>query len=863
MTNFIEKAAKYKFSRRAFLGWTAALSTVAVAPDYGLKKVDDKVAAEQREENGKWISAACWHNCGGRCLNKVLVKNGVVLRQKTDDTHPDSPNFPQQRGCARGRSQRHQVFGVDRLKYPMKRKNWEPGGGKKELRGKDEWVRISWEEAIDIVTSELTRIRKKHGNKSVLSAGHDRALNATGGSLITWGVTSDGAWPEPIKRMSGGLVREAGDRLNWRKTKLLVLFGSNPAWSSAGNPNYHLHQIKKAGAKIITIDPFYSPTAQTNADQWIPVRPGTDTAFLLGVAYHMIENNLQDQDFLDKYTVGFDAENMPKGVDKKENFKDYVLGTYDGNPKTPEWASKICGTDPDVIRQFAQEIGTTKPMIMSSSYAPARTHKGQQYCQAFMTVGWMTGNVGVSGGGVWLNPHSRQISGTKELVLPGGSGMPPLENPLFPYPMGYSFAEPFKTDWYGPAYEEMWDAILNGEYHAGIRGKIPCNIQLIWLIRSGSGSNILNQISGINKGIEAFRKVEFVVTNDIVLSTVSKYADLVLPATTPWEKVGSMSQGNKEALFVYSQVTEPLYEAKHEEEMSKMIAEKLGLNVKELFPLSQEQQFFNQLATSQVISDDGKGFEPLITITENDIKEWGVEGKPQKGKITLKEFLERGVYQEERKVGDNFTYIPGKDFRDDPEKNPLNTESGKLEIHSQSLSDTIKAFGFTTTAPIAKYDPPEEGYEDTYSDFEKGTKGEFPLQLYTIHYPRRSHSVFDNIPQLREAFPQEFYMNPDDAHSRGIKEGDFVLIKSNHGKVIRPVTLTERMMPGVTTLGEGAWVELDEETGIDKAGATNSLNGTKLSGQGEEPWNTCVVEVEKWEGEPLKPDAEWPQRVIF
>ena len=92
------------------------------------------------------------------------MKDGVVVRQKTDDTHEDSPDFPQQRGCLRGRSQRQQVFSADRLKYPMKRKNWKPGGGKKELRGKDEWVRISWDEALDYVASETKRIAKKYGN---------------------------------------------------------------------------------------------------------------------------------------------------------------------------------------------------------------------------------------------------------------------------------------------------------------------------------------------------------------------------------------------------------------------------------------------------------------------------------------------------------------------------------------------------------------------------------------------------------------------------------------------------------------------------------------------------------------------------
>ncbi len=106
-------------------------------------------------------------------------------------------------------------------------------------------------------------------------------------------------------------------------------------------------------------------------------------------------------------------------------------------------------------------------------------------------------------------------------------------------------------------------------------------------------------------------------------------------------------------------------------------------------------------------------------------------------------------------------------------------------------------------------------------------------------------------------------MNPIDAEARGLKHNDQVLITSQHGQVIRPVSISPTMMPGVVTLSEGAWVQRDDETGIDHAGATNSLNGVHLTGQGEEPWNTCVVEVEKWTGEPIAPDAQWPQRVIF
>lgn len=860
--NFLSKAlTDTVLTRRSFLKWGAAIGgTAALAGglSFGLKAAG--VAASESEDEGKWITASCWHNCGGRCPNHALVKDGVVIRQKTDDSHPDSPDFPQQRGCARGRSQRQQAFGADRLKYPMKRKNWEPGGGKKELRGRDEWVRISWEEALDIIASEFKRIKETYGNQAILAKNVTRGLAAYGGAFTLWGCTSDGAWPQPSLKMKGTRDRGTNDRLDFRNTKLLVLWGANPIWSSGGNPAYNYRQAKEAGAKVIFVDPFYNDSVQAMGDEWIPVRPGTDTALLLGMAYTMIENDLQDQEFLDKYTLGFDAEHMPEGADPKGNFKDYVLGTYDGVPKTPEWASKICGTHPRVIRQFAHEVATTRPAAFTSSAAAARTYRGEQFCQAFFTVGWMTGNVGISGGMVGTNNrHNTASYGGPSLVKAGGSGVKGIPNPLYDQST-FPGPDPFNTEWYGFVWDEAWNAVLTGEWTAGVRGKQKCDIRLISHLGLGAA---LNQSTGATKGIEAHRKVEFVVSSGHFLTSNARYSDVVLPITTEWERLGGFLSGNPEMLILYSQVTEPLFEAKDDTWVDLEIAKRLGIDPSIVEPVSQKQQLFNQIAGATVIKDDGSDYEPLVTITAEDIAEWGVEGEPQQGRLGLKEFQERGIYQVPRSPGDAFTYIDNKAFRDDPVANPLKTASGKLEIFCQALSDQIAAYGWDTLPPIAKYEPVVEGIEDTYTDYEQGIKGDYPLQLYTIHYARRSHSTLDNLPWLREAFPQEFMMSSIDAESRGIQHGDTVLITSRHGKVLRRASVTERMMPGVTTLGEGAWIEMDEELGIDKGGCTNILNGGIPTGQGVQAYNTCNVQVEKWNGEPLQPDHKWPQRIVF
>jgi anaerobic dimethyl sulfoxide reductase subunit A len=858
--NVITKALKETLlTRRSFLKWSAALGGTAALSggiDYGLKAVE--TAAEVAQSEGEWIPAACWHNCGGRCPNYALVNDGIVLRQATDTLHADSPEYPQQRACARGHSQQWQVLGVDRIKYPMVRKNWEPGGGKKELRGRDEWERISWDEALDILASETQRIIDTYGNEAILCRGSD-ALNLVGGSVGMWGSTSTGTWSNTGPRIGVTSSGARNDRLDMLNTNLVVMWGQNPIWSSGGNPTYNFLQVKKAGAKFIWVDPFYNDSAMVLADEWIPIRPATDHAMLLAMAYIMFTeddpetNPLIDWDFVNNNTVGITVDTLPEGADPDENFRSYVLG-LDGQghrvsaghpnypPKTPEWASEICGVPPDKIHSFTIEVATTKPANILMSWAPARVNDAQHLPTALVAVGSMTGNIGLPGAGFGASAHSSSGNAGSRLVNAGGSGAGGVDNPISDIRINNN---------------ELWSAILEGAYTAGPGGKTPINIQMIYHNRSAA----LQTRVGQNKGVQAHRSVEFVCSHAQILTTNARYSDLVLPVTTEWERFGTISTGNREILIWNSQIMEPMWETHDDDWIEIELAKRFGFTEEDLGALPLKQQIFNRIAGATVIKEDGSGYETLVTITENDLQTLGVEGEPQTGRIPIMEFKENGIYQVERFIGDNYGYIAFEDFRKDPEANPLRTESGKLEIHCQALVDRIYGFGWSEIRPIPAYVPATEGYEDTFSDWENKVKGDFPLQLYTIHYARRSHTVFDNIPQLRKAFPQEFFMNPIDAEERGIEHGDTVLIESRHGKSLRPAYLTNRMMPGVVTLPHGAWLELDDETGIDMAGSDNYIEGDLPNMEGHMGWNSCNVQVSKWTGTPLTPDYLWDPRI--
>ncbi len=886
MSELIDRVKNKQINRRNFLKVTAAStaslalagcgSTLATVPDARGKQADLK--------NGKWVTVSCTtQGCAGRCLNRGYVVDGIVVRQKTDDTHEDSPDYPQLRGCPKGRASRQLYLGADRLKYPLKRKNWEPGGGKKELRGRDEWVRISWDEATDIVASELKRIAGIYGNKSILTTNLVDArslgglytaslLNAMGGCTTTWGQQSQGGFPLVANKMKGDWslgIMDNSDRLSIRKAKLIILWGNNNAHSLYGNNAYHYIQAKKAGAKIIMIDPWLSPTAQAIADQWVPVRPGTDGALLLALAHHMITNNLQDQAFLDQYTLGFDAEHLPEGVDPKDNFKDYVLGTYDGTPKTPEWASKICGTSADVIRKLAQEMATTKPMTMKSSFAPARTHGGAQYVQLFFTVGWMTGNVGLPGAEIGAGAACVQGAfGGAPLVQFGPSKLNLLPNPICTWPrgggaLGKGVYDP--NQYYGVANAELWSSIIDGEYTDFIHGKKPIDIRCIYAIGPGAA---LNQTFGANLGHEAYRKVEFAVSSDMFMTTNALFSDIVLPACSTWEapwgdglnRMGAVG-GNREYVIFGDQVMEPMFEAHTDMWIEEEIGKKLGIDPKVLHPISQEQASFNRINGATVMKEDGSGFEPLVEITAADLKEVGLAGTPQPGRITLKEFREKGVYQFKRTPDDKFAYIVNQKFRQDPVANPVKTESGKLEIYCRSLAEAASKFNSTPIEAVPKYRKALEGYEETFSDWDKQVKGEYPYQLVTLHHIRQAHSMFYNVKVLNELFANNLVVNTKDAEKLGLQNEETVLVSSRHGKILRRLSITPYIMPGVVLLGMGNWTDLDQD-GIDKGGNTNLLCGATLVGEGHQPYNSCLVKIDKWTGTPLEPDYLKPQRII-
>ncbi len=870
MAGYLERVAGGSLSRRGFVR-ASAVAAATLAAAGGLSACANTVqeaGTEQGVAEEKWVPVACWHGCSTRmCVNKALVKDGVVIRQKSDDTHEDTVERPQHRGCLRGRSQRKQVFGADRLKYPMKRKHWEPlTGGDKSLRGKDEWERITWDEALDYVAAELKNVIERYGNAAILGDGEVAGfLNRIGGFTSMWGTHSFGAYSIPV--LYNGyrhLGREGGnDRMDLQNSETVVMFGCNPAWSACGIHSYYYSLLKREGVKFIGIDPLCNDSYAFFDAEWVPVRPGQDDALILGVAHTLLTeddpdaNPLVDWDFLDRCTIGFDADHMPEGADPKGNFKDYVLGTYDGVPKTPEWASKRCGTPVEQIRSLAYELRPSKKVAILTSWGPSRVNNGDCVPQFFMTLGAMTGHMGKPGHMCGLSNDGGAADGGPRLFAVGSNGNPSVEEPV--------------DDCICSA--ELWNAVLTGSYtfngrmtNYGFKNiQVPgetrtCDIHLIY----NSKRAMLNSREDIMKGVEAFRKVDFVVTHAYVPNAMAMYSDIVLPICTPWEGVGRIAaDGSRDAVVFQQPVCAPLFESRSDQEIVRGLMKRFDIPEEELFCGSEKQQLFNQICGATVVGEDGKTPETLVAITQEDIDAWGVEGAPQEGKYPLAQLWDDGICIVARKAGDNYGYVAYQDFVSDPENNPLpNSESGKFEIYCQKASEVISSMGYGDVPPIPQYVAKADGFEAAFSDFEGGVKGEYPYQMFN---PRSLRSIMNslvNVPQLQEAISNPVFMNAADAANEGLESGDAARFTSPHGSVIRTVQATNRIMPGVIAIPHTGWLEYSEEHGADMGGATNVLTGAAPTGQGTSGYNSAVVKVEKFAGDVVS-DVEKPQIIIF
>ncbi|MFO7867472.1 MAG: DMSO/selenate family reductase complex A subunit [Candidatus Aminicenantes bacterium] len=785
--------------RRRFLKWSAFAGGSIFIPGTAVPGFD-RIRPGERGSAERMIRTGCpAHNCGGRCLLKVYVRDGVITRIEGDDRPSDDIADPQLRPCVRGRAYRRRQYHPDRLKYPMRRIG---------RRGEGRFERISWNEALDQVASQIRRVKETYGNSALFvpygtgsynqTNGRQtaqRLMNLIGGSLGFYNSYSWACISRATPTVYGTSVT-GNQRQDWLNARYILMWSWNPAEMRDGtNSAYFIRKAREKGARVICIDPRHTLSAASLADEWIPIRPGTDTAMMNAMAYVMAKENLIDYDFVRRSCVGFDRTQMPEGLEDEESYWDHLMGNRDGVPKTPAWAEAISGVPAETIRRIAREYATIKPGILYQGYGMQRRAYGEQPVRAGCVLAALTGNVGIPGG--WASGIALQA--------PGGG---PFWN-LFP-----TGPNPVRARI--PCF--LWtEAVLRGRHMGpddGVLGaeRLDNDIKLIYAVASNA---LINQHGNVNrtaKILEDENRVEFLVVQDQFLTPTGRFADILLPACTQFE-VWGLEDGWKygDEVILMPQIVNPPFETKSDYRICAGLAERLGVG--KAYTM-------------------GRSEKDWIAWIWDRYRETRFSGLPELDDFAAQN---RGVYS----VPVTQPAVAFRDFRRDPDKYPLPTPSGKIEIFSRELFDMKQA---DKIPPVPKY------IQEWDSPFGREAE-KYPLQAVGHHSLSRVHSTHDNVDWLQEAFPQRVFINPQDAARRGLKDGDPARVYNQRGAMVIPCRITPRIMPGVVAVPQGAWWSPDSG-GVDRRGCINVLTSERWTplafGNAQ---HTIMVKVEKDTGE--------------
>ena len=693
----------------------------------------------------------------------------------------DAPEPHQLRTCLRCRAYKQYVHHPQRLLYPQKRVG---------ERGEGKFERISWDEAYDIFVGELDRIKETYGNEAILLA--------TGGGYLA-SLHHGGLAASRLLNQYGGYVTHYGN-----------ISSEGAVWASLtqyGSVMVGHSREDMMNSKLIIMwgwDParmisgtnttYHLIRARENGARIIAIDPRYhDTAATLAHEWIPIYPGTDTAVMVAMANVMIreDLQDQPfldtytTGFDA---FRDYVLGAADGVDKTPGWAAQISGVPAETIERLAREYATTKPAALMDCQGPARSAMGEQYNRCASTLCAMTGNVGrpggSAGGGLMGIPVGHMF---RTSAIPPGKNPFELDGPNVKGTLDIRLRVKKRIH-----INTLWDAVLEGK-----AGGYPSDVKMMWSMCN----NYVNQIGNSNKADRALKQLEFIAVNELFPTATARYADLLFPITSAAERNDFTRPWPSGPYFTaVNQAIDPLGECKSDLQIASELAGRLG--VEDFNPHTEEEWL-------KILFENN----PEYTTHIDDYDA----------------FRKKGIHRVELPE-------PIVAFRDqiaDPENNPFPTPSGKIEIFSRRAADLDNP----AVPPIPKYMPT---VEDRFDPLNK----QYPLQLLTPHPRNRVHSELYLVPWLRETEEHRIWINTRDAKVRGIEDRDEVLVYNGRGTVSLPAFLTERIMPGVVAIFEGAWYSPDPK-GVDRGACANTLTRDAYSGGGACVMNTSLVEVQK------------------
>jgi anaerobic dimethyl sulfoxide reductase subunit A len=721
-----------------------------------------RVAAEPGEEV---ITSTCGHNCGGRCVVNAHVRDGKIVKISTDP-RKWTPELPPLHACVRGFGAAERVNHPDRVLHPLRRVG---------PRGSGQFEQISWDEALDTVAQQMKRVRDTYGPAAILDASRSgntallhgrvtvqRMLHMFGGCTELWSNLSAEAEVFAVRYTFGPAVeyKSAGrEPIDYPNSRLIVMWGWSPGDGHFGTGTLqYLKWAKAQGTRIICVDPRVTTTSRQLADEHILIRPSSDTAMLLAMAYVIVTEGVHDQAYCDRLVQGFDEHTLPADAPRGSSWRSYLLGLTDGVRKTPEWAAPLTGVDAATIRKLAIEFATTKPAAMQMGYAPGRTAYGEHAHRAAYALAAITGNVGIPGGNSGSSNGSRP-HGLKRLTAGKNPANARVASPL------------------------LADVLTRGK-----SGGYPADIKMLY---SACG-DLVNQCGNVHKTVAALEQLEFMVVHDHFLTPTARYADIVLPATTFWERndIHVPWAGALHYAIYMKQAIPPMGECRNDFDICADLSQRLGV---EGYSDKTEDQWLREFCAGSDVDD----FDTFKTM----------------GLARLPAHADAVAYAAE---------VRGE--------RPFSTPSGKIEIYSGALAKDPDPCGLGPIAPIPVWYPPHPETD------------RHPLEMLSPKSKARTHSTHDNQEILSRADPQDVWLHPDDAAARGIVDGQRVRVFNDRGATVLPVKVTDRIARGVVSVKEGAWFTPTAD-GTDTRGCANVLTPDRASPCGASTYNTARVDV--------------------
>lgn len=655
-----------------------------------------------------------------------------------------------------------------RITGPAVRRGWlESGPGPSEVRGADEFVAVSWDELTELLARELRRVVDRHGNRAIFggsygwaSAGRfhhaqsqvHRFLNMLGGYTRSVHTYSLGATGVIMPRVVGTHWKLFARSTNWDviadNTDLMVCFGGVPLKNTAvngGGTSEHptrgaLDRLRDRGAEVVSISPLRDDLH--GRCDWIAPVPGTDVAIMLGLAHVLASEGLHDKDFLARYCVGYGR------------FESYLLGVDDGVPKTPEWASALSGVPAEQIRTLARRMAAGRTML-TVTWSLQRVRYGEQAPWMGVTLAAMLGQIGLPGGGFGHGYGSMNEPGLAPVPYP----LPTLFQGSNPVPDFIPVAA-------------IADLLLHpGEEFDfdGRRLTFPDTRLVYW-----AGGNPFHHHQDLARLRRALARPDTIVVHEPYWTPMARHADIVVPSTTSLER-NDLACTRNDPLLVAMHAAAPRYaDARDDYDTFAALAYRMGFG--ERFTEGRTaQQWIEHLY------EQWRGF--VLTDPAH------VEAP------AFDEFWRRGFVR--MRTEDGLSLF--SDFRDDPERNPLTTPSGRIEIFSAD----IDGFGYDDCAGHPRWFEPDEWLGGQRAQ-------RFPLHLIANQPRTRLHGQLDHggtsqASKIRGREP--IRLHPADAADRGLAAGEVVRVFNDRGACLAGVVLDDGVRRGVVQLSTGAWYD--------------------------------------------------------